>query len=89
MTTSFTNKLSILSDLWLNYRNTEEFTEFIEFHDMGLPLAYLLESKIVKPTELATKLIDETFAALLSTLGQEDLNFNDFDEILGDVEDDD
>lgn len=89
MTTTFPNKLSILSDLWLNYRDTEEFTEFIEYHDIGLPLAYLLESEIVKSTDAATKLIDETFSALLSALGQEDLNFTDLDEILGDVEMDD
>ncbi len=51
METTLDNKLSILSQLWLDYRDDEEFTDFIEYNDLGLPLAYAISNDIVKITQ--------------------------------------
>lgn len=81
--TSFEDKASILADLWLNYRDDEEFVEFIQYNDLGLPLAYAVSEGIVETTEMATKFIEETFELLLAGLGvDEDTGFEDLDEIL-------
>lgn len=80
--TSKENKCKILSDLWLNYRQDEEFADFIEYNDIGLPLAYMIDSGIAKPTELAENFIEETFALLLAALDLEDIGFESLDEIL-------
>ena len=81
-TTTFENKCLILADLWLNYRNDDNFEDFIEYNDMGLPLAYALSEGIVKGTELSDKFIDETFDLLLRAIGIEDTGFENLDDVL-------
>jgi hypothetical protein len=82
MTTTFSNKTLILSDLWLNYRDDEEFVDFCEYNDLGLPLAYALSSNIVEPTAVAEKFVNETFDLLLAGLGIEDTGFELLDDLL-------
>jgi hypothetical protein len=86
MATTFDNKASILADLWLNYKQDDEFADFIEYNDIGLPLAYAIANDIVKTTPVATRFIEESFDLLLAGLGYEDLTFEDLDELLGSVD---
>lgn len=85
MATSFENKVAILSDLWLNYRGDVEFEDFVEYNDLGLPLAYALENGVVDVTIRAKAFIDETFELLLAGLEIEDEEdgFECLDDILG------
>ena len=86
--TTFENKCLILADLWLNYRDDDDFQDFIQYNDMGLPLAYALSEGIVKGTELSNKFIDETFDLLLGGLGVDDEDWQSLDDLLmatGDV----
>jgi hypothetical protein len=70
--------------LWLNYRNDPEFQDFIEYNDIGLPLAYVIANGIVETTETATRFINETFDLLLSGLEiDEDTGFDNLDDLLG------
>jgi hypothetical protein len=80
--TTFENKCLILADLWLNFRDDEQFEDFIQYNDMGLPLAYALSEGVVKGTELSNKFIDETFDLLLSGLGTEDEGWISLDDLL-------
>lgn len=83
MPTEFKNKCAILSQLWMEYRDDEEFQDFIEYNDMGLPLAFLLDGDVVKPTDIAYKYIDETFDLLLAALNiKEDTGFEGLDQML-------
>lgn len=82
--THFSNKCEILADLWLNYRQDEEFQDFVEYNDIGLPLAYVIANGIVETTEMATRFIEETFALLLSGLDiDEDTGFENLEDLLG------
>jgi hypothetical protein len=85
-TTTFSNKCFILGDLWLNYRDDEQFMDFITYNDVGLPLAYLIDSKIVEVTEVAKNLVDQTWDLLLNALGVDDSGFQNVDEILDEAE---
>jgi hypothetical protein len=80
--TSYTNKCEILAELWLNYRADEEFADFVEYNDLGLPLAYLIANNIVKSTEMAKKFVEETFDLFLASLEIEDTGFDNIDELL-------
>lgn len=66
--TTFENKVFILSDFWINYRNDQEFQDFFDYCDIGLPLAYAVYNELVKPLDSAIKLIDETWYLLLQAL---------------------
>jgi hypothetical protein len=80
--TSYEDKCGILADLWLNYRSDEDFADFIEYNDLGLPLAYALANEIVESTEVAQRFVEETFDLLLDGLDVEDTGFEELDEIL-------
>ena len=80
--TSYTDKCSILAELWLNYRSDEEFQDFLEYNDLGLPLAYAIDNDIVKSSEMAQKFVEETFDLFLSTLGLEDDGYESLVEVL-------
>ena len=87
MATPTNTKADILADLWLNYRQDEEFADFIEYNDIGLPLAYAISNGIVEITPTAEGFINETFQLLLAGLGvgldDEDVTYESLDDLLG------
>jgi hypothetical protein len=69
MPTNFETKCAILSDLWLNYKDNDELEDFVEYNDLGLPLAYLIHTNLVAVTEEGMPYVDETFNLLCTALG--------------------
>jgi hypothetical protein len=86
MKTPFTDKCDILSDVWMNYRDTHLFATFVEHYDLGMPLSHFLSESIVLPTPLAEKYVNETWEKFIEHLGieeQEDFPAgHDVEEIL-------
>ena len=82
--TSKQNKTTILADLWLNYRDDEEFQDFVEYNDLGLPLSYAIANGIVETNATVEKFIDESWDLLLAGLGMEDTGFESLDQLLDD-----
>jgi hypothetical protein len=80
--TDFNNKCLILADLWLNYRHDEEFKDFVEYNDLGLPLSYAVANNVVGTTKLTEQMIEETWDLLLAGLGIEDDGFETLDDLL-------
>jgi hypothetical protein len=68
MPTNFSNKVAILADLWINYRDDEEFEDFISYNDLGLPLGYIVNTELATPTDQGTMYINETFDLLCAAL---------------------
>jgi hypothetical protein len=68
MATPFSNKVAILADLWINYRDDEQFQDFIEYNDLGLPLGYLINTELATPTDQGMMYITETFDLLCAAL---------------------
>lgn len=66
--TDFQTQCAILSDLWLNYRDHEELEDFVEYNDLGLPLAYLIHTELAVATEQGIPYVEETFNLLCSAL---------------------
>lgn len=80
--TTFENKCNILGELWIDYRDEEDLSEFIAYNDLGLPLAFSIAEDLVKPTPRAIEMINETFAMLLLSLEVEDNGFETLDELM-------
>ena len=80
--TTFENKCTILSDLWMQYRFEKQFEDFVQYNDIGLPLAFLIDEELVKPNPTAKAMIEETFELLLTALKIEDAGFDSLDELL-------
>lgn len=84
MTNSLT-KAGILAELWMNYREDKELGDFIEYNDLGLPLAYFIYNELVTPTEQAEMYVDETYHLLVFSLGIEDKEYANLDEMLAEA----
>lgn len=82
-TTTFENKCKILSDFWIEYKNTGDFGDFIDYNDLGLPLAFALSTGLVTAQPMAETYINETWDLLLGALDIKDTGFEDIEEILG------
>jgi hypothetical protein len=66
----------------MNYREDDHLDDFMEYNDLGLPMAYLLMNEIVLPSQQSAVYIDETFDLLLNALSVEDTGFESLDELL-------
>lgn len=79
--TPFDTRCVILADFWLGYKNNPEFSDFIQYNDLGLPLAYALTTNIVKETDITERFINETFDLLLEAMGIQDDGFDSLDDL--------
>jgi hypothetical protein len=82
MATTFLNKCDILAELWLDYRAEEDFKDFVEYNDLGLPLAFSISQEIIESSPRAEVYINEAFDLLLAAVGTEDADFDTLDDIL-------
>lgn len=80
--TSFESACDILSELWLDYKTDKYFKDFIEYNDIGLPLAFLISNDIVEPKEIARRYVNETWDIFLAALEiKEDIGWESLEEI--------
>ena len=86
-TTPFSNKVDILSDIWMNYRTDREFQDFVQYNDLGLPLAYLLSAELVQTIGEGSNFIEETWDILLSALDIEDTGYETLNDMFHAVDD--
>lgn len=74
--TDFKTQCMILGQLYLNHKDDKDFKPFIEFNDLGLPLAWLLaEGLVVEVSDDGTRYIVDTFDMFLDSikLGHDDI----------------
>jgi len=83
--TDFSNVCDILGELYANYQDDKEFSDFIEFNDLGLPLAYMVRENLAVPSDDGAKYIVETWDVFLKSLNVEDSGFTDLDSVLESV----
>ena len=81
--TPFETRADILADLWMNYRNDDEFQDFLQYNDVGLPAAWLIAEDLCTPNDRLKGMIVETFRLLLAALEiQDDTGFDSLDDLL-------
>lgn len=84
--TSFESICSILGDLWMDYKSDKYFKDFIEYNDIGLPIAFLIDNELVEPTNLATQYVYETWEIFLAALEiKEDVGWQSLEEVFNHV----
>ena len=74
----FQNKCGILGEVWINYKDDDQFGDFVKYNDLGLPLAYMIAEGLIKEiTPLGEQYIDETFTLFIAGL---EIDENEVDE---------
>lgn len=80
--TPFGNRCSILGQLWVDYKNDEMFGDFIEYNDLGLPLAFAVAEGIIPNSPMVEQYVNETWELFVSGLEIEDTGFSTIEEML-------
>ena len=81
MVTDFENQASILAKLYMNYKDDVQFEDFVEYNDVGLPLAYLMSEGLSIPTDDGVRYIQETWELFLGGLNIEDTGFETLEDV--------
>ena len=69
MINELNNKIAVLADLYLHYREDDEFKEFADYNDIGLPIAHLVHTGLVTMNKEGEIYIEETYDLLISAMG--------------------
>ena len=67
-TIPYSKKCLLLADFWLNYKDEEGFEDFVEYNDIGLPLAFMITEDIVLSTPIAEVYVNEAWELLCAAL---------------------
>jgi hypothetical protein len=63
------DKSGIMAELWMNYRDDKNFSDFFGYNDIGLPISYYLaEGLITELSPLGEQYIMETCDMFLAML---------------------
>ena len=81
-TTPFSNRCDILAELWVEYKHDTEFEDFLDYNDLGLPLAYAISTEIVDVTPKVEMFVNETFDLFLASLERTDEGFESLSDIM-------
>lgn len=84
--TNIETQIDILGNFYINYKDDKSIRDFIEFNDIGLPLAFLASEGLCELTDIATIYIQETFSMLLASMALEDIGFTSLDHLLATAE---
>ena len=80
--TDFTKVCEILGALYINYRDDNEFKEFLDFNDLGLPLAYFVSEDLCQVSDDGGRYITETWILFLASLELEDIGWDSLEQML-------
>ena len=65
----FETLCKILGELYANYRDSKDFRGFVEFNDLGLPLAFLTsEGLVVELSDDGRRYVIDTFDMFIGSL---------------------
>jgi len=81
--TPFEKRCEILADLWMYNREESKLKDFVEYNDVGLPAAWIIDERLATPEPPLKLLVTETFDLLLAALEfKEDHGFDSIDDML-------
>jgi len=82
MTTDFSKQVDILGQLHIEYRdNNDALKDFMQFNDIGLPLAYLASEGLCDISDDGKKYVAETWELFLTSVGVQDVGFEDLHDV--------
>jgi hypothetical protein len=81
--TDFTKVCEILGALYINYRDDNEFKDFLDFNDLGLPLAYFVNEGLCQVSDDGARYITETWTLFLASMDLGDTGWDSLEEMFG------
>ena len=81
MEVNFADRCGILGQFWDDFKDDPTVKPFMEYNDVGLPLAWFIATGVVTPLPMAEEYINETFAMFLSAMEVEEEDVVDVDNL--------
>jgi hypothetical protein len=81
MSVAFSDKCGILGQFWFEFREDDKLKDFIDYNDVGLPLAWFIATGVVTANPMAEDFIDETFNLFLAALNVTEEEVSEFDNL--------
>ena len=79
---NFKEKASVISSLWIEFRHDEDFSDFMNYNDIGCPLAYVFSNGLATElSQVGIDMITETFNMFLGLL---EVTEDEINEVLPD-----
>ena len=65
----FADKTGILGQLWIDFRDDDNFSAFMDYNDIGVPMAYYLaEGLVTSLTPLGEQYVEESIDMMFKLL---------------------
>lgn len=81
MEVNFADRCGILGQFWYEFRDDQTVKPFMEYNDVGMPLAWFIATGVVTPLPMAEEYINETFAMFLQAMEVEEADVVDVDNL--------
>ena len=81
MEVNFADRCGILGQFWYEFRDDQTVKPFMEYNDVGMPLAWFIATGVVTPLPMAEEYINETFAMFLNAMEVEEADVVDVDNL--------
>lgn len=79
--TDFTKMCEVLGSLYANYKEDEDLKDFIDFNDLGLPLAYFVSEDLCQVSDDGARYITETWQLFLASMDLQDIGWDSLDQM--------
>lgn len=79
--TDFTKICEVLGSLYANYKEDEDLKDFIDFNDLGLPLAYFVNEDLCQISDDGARYITETWQLFLASMDLKDIGWDSLDQM--------
>jgi hypothetical protein len=80
--TDFNTICKILGEMHISYTEDGLHSDFVQFNDLGVPLAYFVSEGLATPSEEGRDKILETWELLMRAAEKEDTGFSELDDVL-------
>lgn len=78
----FDTKAAIVSECWMVVRKQEAWSQLLEFGDLGFPLAYAHDNKLVVLEDKGRGFVEEIYTVMVASLDIPDEDYADFEALL-------
>lgn len=77
----FADKTGILGQLWIDFRDDDNFSAFMDYNDIGVPMAYYIAEGLVNPTPLGEQYVEESIDMMFKLLEITEAEVDGLEEI--------
>lgn len=78
----FDTKAAIVAECWMVVRKQDAWAQLLEFGDLGFPLAYAHDNKLVTLEDKAIGFVEEVYTVMIASLDIPDEDYADFEALL-------